>query len=273
MSESPFVANGLITLSTDFGSIDPYVGAMKGVILTRYPAARLVDLTHQIPDYQPQLAGFWLARIYRYFAAGTVHLAVVDPGVGTARGMVLLYAASQVFIAPDNGLLEPVARAAADARWRSFSRQDLNHLRLPTPSRTFHGRDIFAPLVAEIASGKQSPETLGRVELRPIATAERMERMGHGHIVWVDHYGNLITDIDSGCLERFTSPVLCFRDQQILLRQSYGFAAAGELLGLVNSWGTLEIAVAQGSAQQRLQAQSGDAVWVVEGASVEPAAG
>ncbi len=262
MSGTTFKANGLITLTTDFGLSDPYVGVMKGVILARYPTARLVDLTHQIPAFQPVLAGFWLARVWPHFPAGTVHLAVVDPGVGTARGMVLLCAAGQVFVAPDNGLLDPVFRSAPHPEWRVFQVSDLRHLKLPTPSHTFHGRDIFAPLIAEISAGRQAAEALGRYIEHPSGALP--QPLGHGQIVCADHYGNLITDIAAGCLAHFKHPVLRFRTRDLPLYTSYGFAPPGELLGLVNSWGTLEIALAQGSAQQLLQAVSGEVVTVAE---------
>jgi S-adenosyl-L-methionine hydrolase (adenosine-forming) len=272
MLTSAFQANSLVTLTTDFGVSDPYVGVMKGVILARHPAARLVDLTHQVPAFQPSLAGFWLARVWPHFPPGTVHLAVLDPGVGTERGMVLLLASGQVFVAPDNGLLEPVFRSAPRAQWRAFQLSDLGHLQLPTPSQTFHGRDIFAPLVAEIAASRQPPESLGRAiehKLNPTDSPFRQ-----GRIVHADHYGNLITDIEASCLEGLTNPAVWFRTRHITVRKSYGFAPSGELLGLVNSWGTLEIALAQGSAQQHLQAQPGESVRVEESPPASgPAAG
>ncbi len=262
MLTSAFQASGLITLTTDFGLSDPYVGVMKGVVLARHPAARLVDLTHQVPAFQPRLAGFWLARVWPYFPSGTIHLAVVDPGVGTERGMVLLQASDQVFIAPDNGLLDAVFLSAPQAQWRVFQLSDLEHLRLPTPSQTFHGRDIFAPLVAEIAAGRQPPNALGgHIEHRKTSPDRPL---GQGQILWADHYGNLITDIEAVCLQSFNNPAIGFRNHHIPLRSSYGSAPHGELLGVVNSWRTLEIALAHGSAQQHLQAEPGEPVWVEE---------
>ena len=257
-----FRPNGLITLTTDFGVADPYVGVMKGAILARHPAAQVVDLTHHIPAFQPRLAGFWLTRVYRHFPAGTVHLAVVDPGVGTERGMVLLLVEGQLFVAPDNGSLDPVAASSGSPQWRSFTVKELAHLRLQTVSHTFHGRDIFAPLVSEISANRQPINTLGiPAERRPVS---RPSQPGIGQVVWVDHYGNIITDIDATCLAAFNEPVLRFRTHLIPLHRSYGFAKQGELLGVVNSWETLEIAVAQGNAQQYLQAAPGEPVNVTE---------
>ncbi len=257
-----FQATGLITLTTDFGLRDPYVGIMKGAILCRFPDARLIDLTHEAPTYQPQLAGFWLSRAWPHFPAGTVHLAVVDPGVGTQRAMVLLEFAGQVFIAPDNGLLDTVPGDAPDPQWRMFGADDLVHLQLRAASNTFHGRDIFAPLVAEIAAGRQRPDSLG-TRLRRAPARIDCNR-DYGQILWADHYGNLVTDIAAERLRLFRHPALLFRQQRIELKPSYGYAQQGELLALVNSWGTLEIAEAQGNARQRLQATPGEVVQLVE---------
>jgi hypothetical protein len=258
----PFRASGVVTLLTDFGLSEPYVGIMKGVILGRCPTAQVIDLTHQVPPFQPRLAGFWLARSWRYFPAGTVHLAVVDPGVGTERGMVVLAAGGQVFVAPDNGLLEPVFRSAAEAHWRSFRVSDVAHLPQSVVSHTFHGRDIFAPLVAEITAGRQSIESLGEPKAAPVPAPSM--RPGTGRIIGVDHFGNLITDIPAECLATLNAPSVLFRGQLIPVYQSYGYAPQGELLGLINSWGTVEIAEAQGSAQRSLQAIPGEVVAVVE---------
>lgn len=263
MPAMPFRANGLITLTTDFGLSDPYVGVMKGVILARHPAARLVDLTHQVPAFQAEVAGFWLARVWRYFPTGTAHLAVVDPGVGTERAMLLLSIAGQVFIAPDNGLLEPLLRSAPGVQGRVFGMEDLAHLSLSTPSRTFHGRDIFAPLIAEIAANRQAPELLGQCcERQPQPL--RVEMPGEGRVVCVDHYGNLLTDIAADDLGGFKEPVVLIRGQRIAIRPGYGFAARGELLGLINAWGLLEIARSQGNAQRHLQVMPGERVQVLE---------
>jgi len=257
-----FRASGVVTLLTDFGLSEPYVGIMKGVILGRCPTAQIIDLTHQVPSFQSGLAGFWLARSWPYFPAGTVHLAVVDPGVGTERGMVVLAAGGQAFVAPDNGLLEPVFRSAADAYWRSFRVGDVAHLLPPVVSHTFHGRDIFAPLVAEITTGRQSIGSLGEPKTAPMSAPSSAP--GMGRIIGVDHFGNLITDIPAECLATLKAPVVRFRGRLIPVYQSYGYAPQGELLGLVNSWGTVEIAEAQGNAQRSLQAIPGEVVAVVE---------
>lgn len=259
----PFRANGVITLTTDFGVSEPYVGIMKGVILARCPHSHLVDLTHQVPPFQPGLAGFWLARTWQHFAPGTLHLAVVDPGVGTDRAMVLLEVGGQVFVAPDNGLLDRVYRSAAGARWRTFGRAEVAQILPPDVSHTFHGRDVFAPIVAEIAAGRLGISNLGQIKaVEPPPASPTGNR--EGRIVGADHFGNLVTDIPAECLAGLHRPVVLFRGQQITLHRSYGFVSPGTVLGLVNSWGTVEIAMAQGNARQALQATPGEAVAVAE---------
>ncbi len=255
----------MISLMTDFGLSDPYVGVMKAAILNRHPAARLVDLTHSIPAFQVHEAGFWLARCWRYFPVGTVHLTVVDPGVGTQRGMVLLETGGQLFVAPDNGLLHAVwhSRAASETCcWRTFNFTDLADLNLPQPSHTFHGRDIFAPLAAELSAGRIAPESIGNLTQPPVQVA--LYPGTSGQIVSIDHFGNLLTDLDASILNQFSQPALRFRDRQIPLLPTYGMAQPGKLLALVNSWGSLEIVLAQGSAQLLLAAQKGEIVSVVE---------
>ena len=149
-------------MTTDFGLRDPFVGVMKGQVLRRFAAAQLVDLTHEVLAHWPAEAGFWLGRSFQYFPTGTVHVAVVDPGVGSAREIAVVEAEGHLFLAPDNGLLAGVLE-------RLTQRPVLRHLDegiLPgsgihRPSATFHGRDIFAPLAAEIAAGRLALAALG----------------------------------------------------------------------------------------------------------------
>ncbi len=259
MNQPEFSATGMVTLTTDFGVSDPYVGVMKAVLLGRNPVAQIIDLSHFIPAFQPAIAGFWLARCWRYFPAGTVHLAVVDPGVGTERGMVVLILAGQVFVAPDNGLLEPLLDSGEDAVWREFRAADLPASNLPKASATFHGRDIFAPLVADISANRLLPYQLGRGREIP----PRIPRSpNQGRIVAVDHYGNLITDIGVECLNKLQRPALRFRDQQIRIVETYGSGAPGQVIALANSWGVMEIAQVQGNAAAYLQAVVGESVSV-----------
>ena len=160
--QSPgFAASGVVTLTTDFGLEDPFVGIMKGRLATRFPAVRIIDLTHEIPAHWPAEAGFWLARSYRYFPTGSVHVAVVDPGVGSEREIAALQADGHLFLAPDNGLLAPVVESVPGAVARHVAVGVLVRLGIDAPSATFHGRDIFAPLAAELAAGRLDPGELG----------------------------------------------------------------------------------------------------------------
>ena len=142
---STFVPSGVISLTTDFGHKGPFIGTMKGQILSRFHDAKIVDLTHECSVHWPDEAGFWISRAYQYFPAGSVHLAVVDPGVGTGRDIIALVHDGHVFLAPDNGLLAPLA--ATDSACTAFRLDAGVHARfgITTVSATFHGRDVFAP--------------------------------------------------------------------------------------------------------------------------------
>ena len=193
--------SGVISITTDFGHQGPFVGVMKGCILTRFAAARIVDLTHEILVHWPAEAGFWLARAFGYFPPGSVHVAVVDPGVGTSRDIVAVLAGSHYFIAPDNGLLAPVVSRASGARIVRLTAARLEHLGVHRPSATFHGRDIFAPVAAELAAGRCELEALGEVTngLIPSWVDEPAvdTRSVSGVVISIDHFGNLITNIDA----------------------------------------------------------------------------
>ncbi len=198
----PFQPSGVITLTTDFGHKDPFVGVMKGQVLRRFPAARLVDLTHEILVHWPAEAGFWLGRSFGYFPPGTVHVAVVDPGVGSSRDIAVVEAEGQLFLAPDNGLLAGVLeRLEAAPILRRLDDGVLRDLGIHRPSATFHGRDIFAPVAAELAAGRLRPEALGPVvpELVPGWLDEPVLAGGQlsGAVVTVDHFGNLLTNLDA----------------------------------------------------------------------------
>lgn len=245
----------IITLTTDFGHKGPFVGVMKGVILARCPGAQVIDLTHDIPVHWPVEAGFWLARSYRWFPAGTVHVAVVDPGVGTGRSIVAGEHEGQYFLAPDNGLLAPVLGEhpprcfRLDDAWRRAQGW-------PEPSSTFHGRDIFAPLAAAIAAGSLRIEQIGppAAELMPSLLDEPEVNEGEirGSVVAIDNFGNLITNIDGALLARLRVAEVLAGGQRLALKRTYGDSQPGQHLALVNSFGVLEIARAEGSAADSL---------------------
>ena len=189
--------SGIITLLTDFGTRDPFVGVLKGVILGRCPTAQLVDLTHAIAPQQLDEANFWLSRCFPWFPPGTLHLAVVDPGVGSGRAGLVVGAHGHLFVGPDNGLFGGVL--AADPTACAYQ-IDVERLRLPKPSRTFHGRDVFAPVAAEIVAGRLSWDLAGpphtECVVLPCARAQRLGAEVHGAVTAVDHFGNLITNIE-----------------------------------------------------------------------------
>jgi hypothetical protein len=220
-----FRACGVITLTSDFGLQDPFVGVMKGQILGRYPDATIIDLTHEVLAHWPVEAGFWLARAYRYFPSGTVHVAVVDPGVGGPRGIAIVECHGHIFLAPDNGLLGSVVETLATPVLRQLSDGFIDSLGVTRPSATFHGRDIFAPVAAELAAGRATPEQLGEQvsELVPGWLDAPVEGAGQvtGAVVTIDHFGNLITNIDGALLHALARAQVRIGGVEIPLRSCH----------------------------------------------------
>jgi len=268
MSPSPR-PSGVITITTDFGHQGPFVGVMKGCILTRFPAARLIDLTHEIVVHWPAEAGFWLARAFGYFPPGTVHVAVVDPGVGTSRDIVAVAAKGHMFLAPDNGLLAPIVTRHPEAEIVRLDSQRLGRFGVQRPSATFHGRDIFAPIAAELAAGNCVPADLGPAAeaLVPAWVDEPTVEPGTvtGVIITIDHFGNLISNIDGPLLTRFRQPLVHAGNHTFPVLRTYGDVRPGDYLALVNSFGVLEIARAEQSAAEGLGLSRGAPVAVREG--------
>jgi S-adenosyl-L-methionine hydrolase (adenosine-forming) len=256
----------MITLTTDFGHEGPFVGVMKGVIWGRFPGGQLVDLTHEILAHWPAEAGFWLSRAYRYFPRGTVHVAVVDPGVGTSRSNLVVQADGHLFLAPDNGLLAPVVARAKEALIVRLGSAQLGRLGIQRPSATFHGRDVFAPVAAELAAGRVSAQELGEVSatLVPSWVEEPAvePRSVAGVVITLDHFGNLITNIDATLIERFRLPLVHAGNHHFDLLRTYADTRPGEYLALVNSFGVIEIARAENSAAEGLGLSRGAPVIV-----------
>lgn len=265
--DTRFTPAGVITITTDFGHRGPFVGTMKGVMLKRLPGAQIVDLTHEAHVHWPAEAGFWLERSYQYFPAGTVHLAVVDPGVGTDREVLLVVGDGHAFLAPDNGLLGDVVARVRGSVYR-IEQARLRSLGIDHLSATFHGRDLFAPLAAELAAGRVTPSALGAPTRDYVPSLiEPPERRGselHGVVITTDHFGNLITNIESAELAAFHRPEVRAAGHRIPLGRTYGDVAPGELLALVNSFDVLEIAAAEQNAAQLLGLGRGGPVLVVE---------
>ena len=260
----------VITLLTDFGLQDEYVGVMKGVILSINPTAALVDITHQIDKQDVVQAAFMIHGTYQFFPEGSVHLVVVDPGVGTERSVLALAAGGHFFIAPDNGVLTLLIEKVQPVSL--FRLTEEGFYRHPV-SATFHGRDIMAPVAAHVSKGV----ALGKIGI-PIDPVEvlhlenltaRMTPDGRvaGRVIAIDAFGNLITSIDSTMLAQVHSRQAARRVQIEIgqqrikgLSQTYANVDAGNLLALIGSRGYLEIAVNRGSAARRLKAKKGDAL-------------
>jgi S-adenosyl-L-methionine hydrolase (adenosine-forming) len=264
-------ARACITLTSDFGLHDPYVGIMKSRILQRVPQIPLIDLTHEITPFQPEQAGYWLWCSYPQFPTGSVHVAVVDPGVGGARSIVVLEAAGQRFVAPDNGLLGLIAQSCPDAIAYRLEDKALPALGLSFASATFHGRDVMGPLGAELAAGRVRPQQLGeRTGLFPgsLRPAVRSEGGGfEGQVAVVDRFGNVLTTIAAEALRSIPDPQVAVGAQRFRLVKTYAEARPDECVALINSSSMLELAVREGSAASRLQLRLGAAVRVLSGPS------
>lgn len=271
--------SGVITLLTDFGLSDPYVGVMKGAILSRFRQATLVDLTHGIPPQDIAAAAFWIERSYRWFPAGSVHVVVVDPGVGSAREPLALEVDEHLFVGPDNGVFTAVLGHPGTKR---AHRIDAERLGVAELSATFHGRDLFGPAAASLAASSDGNLELVGPKREPPAAfvrdAPASERGGvHGRIhgsihgstsgsvVVIDHFGNLITDIPSAELPSDGPWRVRVAGRSLAVVQTYADAASGQCVALVGSFGTLEVAACNASAAQLLRASPGDLVSIEAG--------
>jgi S-adenosylmethionine hydrolase len=256
----------IVTLTTDFGLRDPFVGIMKGVILSICPSARLVDLTHDLPPQDVQGGGLALEAAVAYFPPGTVHLGVVDPGVGSGRRAIAVRSAGHYLVGPDNGLF---TFAFEGAGWTAVGLTAPEY-RLPHVSRTFHGRDIFAPAAAYLAAGVPLERLGHRVEnpVRLSRPACRLEGgMLIGEVLDSDRFGNLLTSIPAGRLEEIPGEgglALDVAGRPVRgLVQAYAEAADGEPAVIVGSTGRLEIFVNGGSARDRLGVGRGAPIRVM----------
>lgn len=241
----------IITLLTDFGTADGYVAEMKGVLFSLAPDSEIVDLSHDIPPHDVELARLTVARYWRRFPSGAVHLALVDPGVGTARACLAVESEARYLVGPDNGVLSPAlllpgARAVA----------------LPVPpaaARTFHGRDVFAPAAAALAMG-QVLDSLGVAVDAPLVrrTKEAVRREDGavvGEVIAIDRFGNAITNLLGA-----RSGVVAAAGRPIPIRGTYADVAPGAPVAISGSTGLLEIAVREGSAAASLGLVRGAAV-------------
>jgi S-adenosyl-L-methionine hydrolase (adenosine-forming) len=256
----------LITLTTDFGPASPYVAQMKGVILSLCREVDIFDITHGIKAQNIREGAVVLADTCPRFPAGTIHVAIVDPGVGTSRRVVYAQIGAQRFLAPDNGLLSLLASQESP---RGIVSLENPQYWLPHPAATFHGRDVVAPVAAHLAMGIE-PSDLGPVhdELVTIdwPQPKKAGRSVTGEVLYVDSFGNLITNIhapDAVPLGNATSFRIELGGRTIRgVIRTYGAALAGELVALFDSQGRLEIAIVEGNAARDLQVQAGEPVVV-----------
>jgi S-adenosylmethionine hydrolase len=241
----------IITLITDFGTADGYVGEVKGVLLSLAPDVELVDVTHEIPPQDVERGRLTIARVWRRFPPGTIHLAVIDPGVGSPRAALAIQSDGRFLVGPDNGVLSP-ALLVAGARVVELPLS-------PRSSATFHGRDVFAPAAAALARG-ESIDALGALAENPIVhrTPEPVRRSDgavEGEIIVVDRFGNAVTNLiglRGGTIE--------IGARHIAVRHTYAEVARGEAVAVTGSTGFIEIAVRDGNAARTLGINRGDKV-------------
>lgn len=271
----------MITLTTDFGTSDSYVAEMKGVILQLNPGVVIVDVSHHIEPQDVAQGAFVLGSVRHSFPKDTVHVAVVDPGVGTSRRAVLLVTPGALFLAPDNGLLTYALRDSQEYRAVARSATFLDLMDVPVPldclayglsnpdlwcdpiSDTFHGRDIFASVAAHMSMGTVPEEVGEPLESLVCLCIPHMQRNGDtlmGHVVQIDGFGNLITTIEGNALSQNNVGVLI--KGRSIQGVSRSYAESYGLLAIVGSHGNLEISVKDGSAAQELNAQMGNEVVV-----------
>lgn len=256
--------SGVVSLTTDFGLRDHYVGAMKAVLAASCPQAHVIDVSHEVPEYDWRGAAYLLAACHADFPRGTVHVVVVDPGVGSARDALCVRTAEAWFLGPDNGCLDDAVRAGVFLRaWRI--------VRSPRRvSATFHGRDLFAPLAGHLAAGRDVTRLLEPCSWRPGRAALSARRGADGsmtgRVVWVDRFGNLVTTVARADLpraRRLTGEVGGRRVEG--LHRTYVDAPPGRPFFLWGSGDRLEVSLREGSAARVLEVKSGCEVHVWSG--------
>ena len=267
MDFAPPSPSGIITLTTDFGTSDLYVGVMKGVILNINPQAQIVDITHAIPPQNVYAATFQIDSAYRYFPRGAIHVIVVDAGVGSSRRAIVCQTETAFFVCPDNGILTSILD-----RERLIQAVAVENpvYCLPQISNTFHGRDIFAPVAAHLLRGVPMGDlgrTITDLVRIPIPKPQVTEASIIGHVIWIDHFGNLITNISHNILESMEARegfVIQVGTVEIdRINRSYAESEIGECLAIIGSLGRLEISVNQGDAARRLELRRGDPIIII----------
>ena len=254
----------ILTLTTDFGLGDHFVGTMKGVILSICPPAQIVDISHGVAPFEIGEGAYLIAQAYRYFPKRTVHVIVVDPGVGTSRRPIVMEAAGQYFVAPDNGVLAMVLAREEKARFRLISNAKYF---LPRVSTTFHGRDIFAPVGAHLAAGVPAARMGKIIEdyLKP--GFDKPHRTGKrtwmGRILKIDRFGNVITNFHVDEFGDLALRNFSFAFGPVAVAataRNYAERPPGELFAIVGSSGYYEVSLSQGSAAKAIGCESGAAI-------------
>lgn len=258
--------NRIVTLTTDFGLSDHFVAAMKGVILGIAPKAIIVDITHQVPPFGVMQGAYTLAQAWPWFPKGTVHVAVVDPGVGTSRRPILVEAGGHYFVGPDNGVFAMIY----DGQPHKVREISNRKLALPEVSRTFHGRDIFAPAAAHLANGipparfgKPITDFIQPALMKPLQTARRA---WSGTVLTVDHFGNLITNLSASQFPQMSEGNF---ELSVGLRRIIGLTGTfsdcveGEPNAIIGSSGYLEVVVKESSAAKLLGCGAGAPVEII----------
>jgi S-adenosyl-L-methionine hydrolase (adenosine-forming) len=261
------VSDRIITLTTDFGLKDPYVAEMKAAILGISSASTLVDITHEIEKFNIRMGAFVLSCAANYFPKGTIHVAVVDPSVGTRRRPILIETKRGFFIGPDNGVLLLAAEKDGIETFREITNQGLM---LPEVSNTFHGRDVFAPTAAHLANGVDTEEfgpEISKIFSPLFARVTSEKGVLTGEVLHLDDFGNIITNITIAQMGHLVSRNqlkirLGHRILELKFRKTYGEAESNEALALIGSHSYLEIAVNQGNAVEEFKVKIGDRIAV-----------
>ena len=254
----------VITLLTDFGLNGPYVASMKGVILGIYPEVSIVDISHEICPQNIEEAAFILYHAYSYFPPGSIHVVVVDPGVGKDRAILTVQTENFIFLAPDNGVLKYIYRDNPEAQ--VYRVTDSSYF-LKKVSATFHGRDIFAPVAAHLSRGVK-PDSLGDLAdcfiKGSVPEPAIKDQKISGEIVYFDRFGNGITNITGELLQELNISAIKVRSSTIRsLSRAYMDVPVKEPLALIGSCNTLEISVNQGNAKDHMGLHTGDSVQVL----------
>jgi S-adenosylmethionine hydrolase len=255
----------IITLLSDFGLKDVYVAEMKAIILSIHPEAQIIDVSHQVGKFNIMEGSFVLASVIPFFPSGSIHLAVVDPGVGTPRRPLIIETKKNLFVGPDNGLLIPAAQKESICHVYQISNA---RFMLPQVSRTFHGRDVFAPAAAYLARGCDPSEFGPEIHdfqisqfPNPVITRKRI----HGEILYIDGFGNLVSNLSAADLEKSgihegaIIEVKLGKDLSVIkLCSAYGEVPPSTALALIGSHGFLEISLNQGKASEEFKVKRGD---------------